>query len=68
MLRPVVATRASIPVTTGGASGGLPIRFPRTRAAFIPAVTRSLISEDSSSAMVPMMVNIAQPLGLSLST
>ena len=46
MLRPVVAARASILVTTGGARGGLPIRLPRTRAAFIPAVTRSLISED----------------------
>ena len=65
---PVVAARASILPTTGGARGGLPMRSPRTRAAFIPAVTRSLISEDSSSAMAPMMVNIARPMGLSVST
>jgi hypothetical protein len=40
----------------------------RASAARIPAVTRSLISEDSSSAMAPMMVNIARPMGLSVST
>ena len=34
----------------------------------MPAVTRSLISDDSSSAMAPMMVNIAGPTGLSVST
>jgi hypothetical protein len=34
----------------------------------MPAVTRSLISDDSSSATAPMMVNIALPMGLSVST
>lgn len=34
----------------------------------MPAVTRSLISEDSSSAMAPIKVNIARPMGLSVST
>jgi hypothetical protein len=29
--------------------------------------TRSLISDDSSSAMAPMIVNIARPIGLSVS-
>ena len=38
-----------------------------TSAALIPAVTRSLMSDDSSSAMAPMMVNIARPMGLSVS-
>jgi hypothetical protein len=37
-------------------------------AAVIPAVTRSLMSEDSSSAIAAMMVNIARPMGLSVST
>ena len=36
--------------------------LPRASGARIPAVTRSLISEDSSSAMAPMMVNIARPM------
>jgi len=34
----------------------------------MPAVTRSLMSDDSSSAMAPMMVNMARPIGLSVST
>jgi hypothetical protein len=33
----------------------------------MPAVTRSLMSDDSSSAIAPMMVNIARPIGLSVS-
>ena len=33
----------------------------------MPAVTRSLISDDSNSAMAPMMVNMARPIGLSVS-
>ena len=36
-------------------------------AARMPAVTRSLMSDDSSSAITPMMVNIARPIGLSVS-
>ena len=31
------------------------------------AVTRSLMSDDSSPAIAPMMVNIARPIGLSVS-
>ena len=45
-----------------GAIGGRPRRLSRTVAAFMPAVTRSLISDDSNSAMAPMMVNIARPM------
>jgi len=33
----------------------------------MPAVTRSLINDDSGSAMAPMMVNMARPIGLSVS-
>jgi hypothetical protein len=33
----------------------------------MPAVTRSLMSEDSSSAIAPMMTNMARPMGLSVS-
>jgi hypothetical protein len=33
----------------------------------MPAVTCSLMSDDSSSAMAPMMVNMARPIGLSVS-
>ena len=39
----------------------------RAAAAFMPAVTRSLISEDSSSAMAAMIVNMARPMGLAVS-
>ena len=69
MLRPVVAARASILVTTGGARGGLANSF-----AAHPCRVHSgghalaSISEDSSSAMAPMMVNMARPMGLSVST
>jgi hypothetical protein len=40
------------PATTGRARAGLPMPLPRAHAAIIPAVTRSLISEDSSSGVI----------------
>ena len=43
------------------------VRALRSVAGGEAAVTRSLISDDSSSAMAPMMVNIARPMGLSVS-
>ena len=66
MLRSVVVASATISLTTCCGVGGLPRCFPRASAARIPAVTRSLISDDSSSAIAPMMVNIARPMGLSV--
>lgn len=47
--------------------GGHPRCLPQAAAAFMPTVTRSLMSDDSNSAMVPMMVNMARPMGLSVS-
>ena len=47
--------------------GGHPRCLPRAAAAFMPAVTRSLMSDDSNSATAPMMVNMARPMGLSIS-
>ena len=41
--------------------------FADPAAAFMPAVMRSLISEDSSSAMAAMIVNMARPVGLAVS-
>ena len=41
---------------------------PSAAAAFMPALTRSLIGEDSSSAMAAMIVNMARPMGLAVST
>jgi hypothetical protein len=34
----------------------------------MPAVTRSLMSDNSSSAMAAIMVNMARPIGLLVST
>jgi len=68
MLRSVEVASATISLTTCCGVGGLPRCFPRAFAARIPAVTRSLISDDSSSAIAPMMVNIARPIGLLVST
>jgi hypothetical protein len=47
-------------------SGG--VHDPRARAAAMPALTRSEMSADSSSAIAPMIVNIALPMGLAVST
>jgi len=47
---------------------GRPTCFPRDFAAAMPAVTRSLMRDDSNSAMAPMMMNIALPIGLLVST
>ena len=68
MLRLVDVASASISLTTRCGVAGRPKCFPRVSAALMPAVTRSLMSEDSSSAIAPMMVNIARPIGLSVST
>jgi len=68
MLRSVDVASATISLTMCCGVGGLPRCLPRASAARIPAITRSLISDDSSSAMAPMMVNIARPRGLSVST
>ena len=50
MLRLVEAASSLISLTNAGASGGRSRCLPRTAAAFMPALTRSLISEDSNSA------------------
>ena len=42
-------------------------RAAKTPAAFMPAFTRSLTSEDSSSAMAATVVNMARPMGLAVS-
>ena len=55
-------------VTNRAGVVGRPNRLPRTRAAAIPAFTLSEMSDDSHSAMAPMMVNMALPIGLSVST
>src|SRR3954453_3068327 len=52
--------RASISLMTRFGMAGRPRCWPRASAARMPAVTRSLMSEDSSSAIAPMMVNIAR--------
>ena len=67
MLRSVDVASASISPMTRCGVAGRPRCLPRASAALMPAVTRSLISDDSSSAMAPMMVNIARPMGLSVS-
>ena len=67
MLRSVEVASASISLTTRCGVGGRPRCLPRASAALMPAVTRSLMSDDSNSAMAPMMVNIARPIGLSVS-
>ena len=59
---------ASISLATRGGVPGRPRCRPRASAALMPAVTRSLMSDDSSSAMAPMMVNMARPIGLSVAT
>jgi hypothetical protein len=64
MLRSVEAARLSISLTVRAVTGGRPRCLPPAAAAFMPAVTRSLISDDSNSAMAPMMVNVARPIGL----
>ena len=68
MLRSVEAASASISLMIRLDVAGRPWCFPRASAAFIPGVTRSLICDDYNSAMAPMMVNIARPMGLSVST
>lgn len=68
MLRSMDVASASISLTTRCGVAGRPRCLPRTWAAFIPAVTRSLMSDESSSAIAPMMVSIARPMGLSVST
>jgi hypothetical protein len=63
--KPVISNdvaSATISLTICCGVGGRPRCLPRASAARIPAVTRSLISEDSNSAMAPMMVNIARPM------
>jgi hypothetical protein len=47
---------------------GRPSGFPRALAAAIPALTRAEINDDSNSAIAPMMVNMAVPMGLAVST
>ena len=59
MLRVVEAASVSISLTMGRATGGRPKRRPRAPAAFMPAVTRSLIRAASSSAM-ERLVNMAR--------
>ncbi len=68
MLRSVDVASASISVMMRCDMAGRPRCLPRASAARIPAVTRSLISEGSSSAMAPMMVSIARPMGVSVFT
>ena len=46
MLRSVKVASATISLTICGGVGGLPMCLPRASAARIPAVTRSLISDD----------------------
>src|SRR5271163_2609758 len=60
MLRSVDVASVSISRTMRCWVTGRPKCFPRVSAALMPAVTRSLMSEDSSSAMAPMIVNIAR--------
>src|SRR5271165_7078629 len=55
MLRSVEVASASISLTTRCGMAGRPRCFPRVWADLMPAVTRSLMSEDSSSAMAPIM-------------
>jgi hypothetical protein len=45
-------------------SGALPILRPSNFARLIPACTRSTISDRSSSAVAPIIVNMARPSGL----
>jgi hypothetical protein len=52
----------SISLTVHGATGGLPRSFPRASAAFIANQRRFELG------LAPMMVNMAQPIGLSVST
>ena len=68
MLRSVDVASASISLTTRYGVLGRPRCRPRAWAALMPAVTRSLMSDDSSSAIAPMIVNIARPIGLLVST
>ena len=51
-----------------GWGGWTPERFPRALAASMPVLTRSEMNADAHSAMTPMPVNIAWPIGLSVST
>lgn len=67
MLGSVEVASLSISLTMRSRLAGRPRCLPRASVALIPAVTRSLMSADSSSAMTPMMVNIARPIGLSVS-
>ena len=58
MLRLVESASFLISLTNAEASGGRPRCLPRTAAAFMSALTRSLISEDSNSAMAAIIVNM----------
>ena len=66
MLRSVAVASASISLTMRRFVAGRPRCLPRASAALIPAVTRSLMSDDSSSAIAPMMVNIYRTVGVHL--
>ena len=57
MLRSVESASTLISLTNAGASGGRLRCLPRTAVAFMPALTHSLISEDSLSAMAAIIVN-----------
>ena len=47
---------------------GVLVVSPGALAVAMPALTRSEINDDSHSAIVPMMVNMALPMGLAVST
>ncbi len=65
---PVVPASASIHNTRWAGVAGRASRFTRALAVAIPTLTRSEINDDADSAIAPMMVNIALPMGLAVAT